>query len=286
MSVAPINANVTPRTGRGLSPIWRGALQAFSKNDPLFGQLVIADDFLGPLTTNGTDASLTVGTGWFIQDAAAGGTVENLSLEAGWPEGVALLSATTGTDHFGIEMHYGTTSTSIGCVNLPTATTRPRGDVVFETRVDVTDQKQFFIGLTEPIVEFLGATSALPANSDYIGFFRSDGGGLQFVMANDNNGGTAVTDTYTLKTAAEMDALENATVDNNWLNLAFRVNKDDSIEVSVNEEWYGIGKHALNPLALPIEALTPKFGIYRGATDDQATVELYIDYIYVFVGAA
>ena len=283
MSTAPINARVTPRTGRGLSPIWRNALQAFSKNDPTFGVLVINEDFTGRFVTNATDASEA--NGWFIQDAAAGGTVENLSLVAGNPDGVALLSATTGTDHFGIEAHWGTTSTSQGVVTFNGATTYARGDVVYEARVDATDQKQFFVGLTEPIVDFLGATSGLPANSDYIGFFRSDGGGLQFVLANDNNGGTAVSDTYTIKTAAEMDALENASVDNNWLNLAFRVNKDDSIELSVNDEWYGISKNALNPLAIPIEALTPKFGAYRGATDDQATVELYVDYVHVFVGA-
>lgn len=277
MSSAPIYAKATPDTGRGLTAaLWRGALRTYLDGNPEYGTRIY-DDFVQP-RANATDASAN--NGWFIQDAAAGGTNEAFTSIAS-PDGVAQLSASTGTDHFGIEAHLGESATTAGMINLPTATTDPRGNVIVEFRVNLTDQKSFFIGLTEPIVEFLSSTSTLPTDSDYAGFFRSDGGALKLVCANDNDGGTAVTDEYELLTAAEMDALEDAS--DNWFRLAVRFNKDGSVESAVNGTWYSADKMGILETALPEEALTLKLALTRGATDDQATVELPIDRYDVFI---
>lgn len=265
-------------TARDLTAaVWKNTLRSY--DNPSFGSKVIWTDFTEPFDGNTSDATAT--SGWFIQDATAGGTNESM-VETASPDGVVTLSATTGTDWFGIEAHYGDSATTRGCVSLITATTNARGRVCYETRVDLNNLDTFFIGLTEPIVEFLGATGALPTSSDYIGFYRTDDGVLKFVMANDNNGGTAVTDEITLLTAAQANALDASS--GNWARLAFAVNKDRSIDVAFNGVSYRSLAQTLDPLALPIEALTAKYAALRGATGDRATVSLPIDGLYVHVG--
>jgi hypothetical protein len=255
--------------------LWRNSLEKYAdqaSGDPEIGAFYY-DDF-GKPRSNTTDASKD--EGWFIQDAEAGGTVESFASIAS-PDGVARLSADTGTDHFGIEAHRGATATSVGRVNLPTHATDPRGRVVYETRVKLAASDQYFIGLTEPIVEFLSTTSTLPADSDYIGFFRSDAGVLKFVTATDNDGATAVTDEATILTAAEVDALTD------YVKLGFAVNPDSSVEIFVNGVSYHVLAATINPLALPIEALTEKYATTRGATGDLDDVALDIDWVATFV---
>lgn len=283
MSV-PLYDLVTPNTGRGLTAsLWQQSLQRYVSNDPRYG-IRIQDDFTAT-RTNTTDASHELN--WFLQDANAGGTSESFISgaaadgTAAVPDGVAILSVTTGTDEHGIEVHYGATSTTQGIIALPTHSTDPRGRVVYETRVDLNVVDQFFIGLTEPIVEFLSATSTLPTNSDYIGFYRLDGGILQFVTGNDNNGGTAVIDSANLITAAAMDTLEAG--DDNFFKMGFAVNDDDTVDIVVNGVWYGTLAKTINSLALPIELLTPKYAITRGTTGNLATLDLPIDTLDVFV---
>jgi hypothetical protein len=280
MSTAPLYQPAEDYgTEKGLMAcIWEGLLEAYVSGNPAFGTR-ISDDFTEPVADNTTDAT-AVG-GWFIQDAAAGGTVESLVSTAN-PDGIRTLSATTGTDWFGIEAHYGTSATSLGCVALPQHSTLARGAVAYQTRVDLNTLDSFFIGLTEPIVEFLSATGTLPTTSDYIGFYRTDDGALKFVCATDNNGGTAVSDTVDVLTAAEMAALEDTSA---FANLGFRVNVDGSVVIGVNGKPYMTASRSINPLALPIESLTPKYAILRGATGDAATVALPIDDIHVFIAA-
>lgn len=291
MSVNPLYDKTTPDKSRGLTAsVWRQSLQAYCANNPEFG-VRIKDDFETPVVANTSDASAV--SNWFIQDAAAGGTSESL-ISTSHPNGYRTLSAATGTAHFGIEAHYGTTSTSLGTVFTPfyggsSATAaqqalRPNR-VVYETRVDLGTLGTFFIGLTEPIVEFLSSTSTLPANSDFIGFYRLTDGALTFEIFNDNNGGTAVSDSITLLTSTEMAALESATADTNIVKLAFAINKQPwgiSFDVAVNGVWYGSLAKTLDPLACPIEALTPKYAIGRGGSSD-TTVALPIDSIDVFM---
>lgn len=258
--------------------LWRQSLEKYAdqaSGDPEVGAFYY-DDF-GKPRVNTTSAS--VNEGWFTQIAVAGAaTSPNFSSEPS-PDGVARLSATTGTDHFGIEAHRGASATTLGRVNLPTHGTDARGRVVYETRVKLAGSDQYFIGLTEPIVNFLSATSGLPTTSDYIGFYRVDKGVLKFVVGNDNNGGTAVTDEATILTAAEVDAKTG------FVKLGFAVNPDKSVEIFVD----GVSKHVLADgilsTALPIEALTEKYATTRGATGDLADVKLDIDWVATFVAA-
>lgn len=272
----PLYDRVTPDTARGLTAaLWRQSLAKYASLDPRYGSRPIADPDFHRNAPAGSDAAVNVG--WFVQDAAAGGTSESFASTAS-PDGVRTLSAATGTDHFGIEAHYGATATSKGCVNLPTHSSDPRGRVVFETRVDFDASDNFFIGLTEPIVEFLSATGALPADSDYIGFSRTDAGDLLFVCANDNAGGTAVTDSATILAAAS--------VPTGFAKVGFAVNVDNSVDITVNGVDYRADAKSINSLALPIESLTAKYATTRGATGDLATVSLVIDSCDVFVEAS
>lgn len=260
--------------GRELTPaLWARILEAWA-NDPSVGSFDF-DDFLQPIS-NTTDASGA--HGWFIQDAVAGGTNESFASQAS-PDGVARLSADTGTDHFGIELHRGMTATNVAGVNLPTHSTDPRGRVVFEARVDLSGSDNYFVGLTEPIVEFLSATGTLPTSSDYIGFYRADSGDLKFVCANDNNGGTAVTDEATILTDAQITAKTD------FVKLGFAVNRDQTVDIFVDGVSYRTQALTINSLALPIEGLTKKIATTRGATGDLASVAVDIDWIGTFVEA-
>lgn len=251
--------------------LWAKALEAYAV-DPSVGSYDF-DDFLTPISI-ATDA--TGSQGWFVQDAAAGGTVELFESLVG-PDGIVRLGATTGTDHFGIEVHRGMTATGTGQVNLPTHSTDPRGRVIFEARVDLSGSDNYFIGLTEPIVEFLSATGTLPTSSDYIGFYRADSGDLKFVCANDNAGGTAVTDEATILADAAITALTD------YIKLGFAVNRDSTVDIYVNGVSYHTLARTISSLALPIESLTKKLSTTRGATGDLATVAIDMDWIGTFV---
>ena len=269
----------TPATpGREKTPnLWGKALEAYAV-DPAVG-IYRFDDFTDKFLANTTDASAN--SNWFIQDAAAGGTSENFTSIDG-VDGLVTLSATTGTDHFGIEAHYGSTATTQGIINLCTHSTDERGDVIVEFYIKIDDCDQWFVGLTEPIVEFLGATGALPTSSDYIGFYRSDAGALTFVAANDNNGGTAVADSVTLLTAAQTTTLQAA----GYMKLGFKVKRDQKVSVYVENESYQVAIDAgFNKLALPIETLTYKIALQRGPTADNATVAATLDWVGSFVEA-
>lgn len=254
--------------------LWGRNLEKYV-DDPEVGSLYF-EDFHTPFASPG-DAAVATAVGWFIQDAAAGGTSESFTNVAS-PDGVARLGATTGTDHFGIEAHRGSTSTSLGSVELPTSTTDARGDVIYETRVDLGGADQYFIGLTEPIVEFLSATSTLPDDSDYIGFFRSDAGDLTFVTRNDNDGGTAVEDSVTILAAADIPT--------DMFKLGFRVNRDQTVQIFVDNVYYKTESEGIDPLSLPEEILTQKYAITRGATGDLADVDIDIDWVATYVERA
>lgn len=274
MSQAPLYDVVTPATSRGLSAaLWQQSLQDYATNDPAYGTR-LREDFVQD-SVNATDASAV--DGWFLQDAAAGGTVEVFSNVSN-VDGVRRLSCASGTDHFGVEVHYGSSATTGGFVNLPSHASDARGRVVYETRVDLTGVDQFFIGLSESIVQFLSATSALPTASDYIGFYRNDAGGLTFSSANDNAGGTAVAQSLTVLSAANMPT--------SWVKLGFAVNVDLSVDIVVNGVWYNNVAKTANPLALPIETLTCKYAITRGVTGDLATLALPVDSVDVYIANA
>jgi hypothetical protein len=143
----------------------------------------------------------------------------------------------------------------------------------------------FFLGLTECIADFLSSTGTLPADSDYVGFYRLNGGDLTFVAANDNAGGTAVTDSITVMTDAVFSALLTA---GGQLNIGFKIGADNKLRVVINGSVIRLDTSSaaveINSLALPITALTEKISILRGADTDEASVTAQIDYVATFVG--
>lgn len=269
--------DVDAASGRGFSSnLWRQQLDQYGDHTLMNGTLHF-EDFVQEAYNNTTDAGTQ--NGWKIQDSAAGGTDESMaSLNSGEDaaDGVVRLSATTGTDWFGISA-----ARVNKVVRMPTATVGERGDVCFEYRADVSASDHYFIGLAEETEEFLGATGDLPTDSDYIGFFRSDGGDLLFVLANDNNGGTAVTDSVTILTDAEITALTG------WIKFGFRVNQDGSVEISINSEQIKYDTSdvliEIDEDAIPIEALNEIVETQRGATGDLATVAIDLDFVGCYV---
>lgn len=265
-----VNSSGVRVADRSLSAdLWRNLGEKFiiGATDPQLGTVEF-DDFqkLNPNTTDATTVD-----GWLLQDSAAGGTNESF-VTAVHPDGIAVLSATTGTDWFGISAARINKN-----INLPSHGTLPKGDTAIGFRLSLDAVDHYFVGAAEETSEFLGATGALPADTDYIGFFRSDGGNLTFVCANDNNGGTAVTYSVTLLTAANIpDAADEYT------KLEFRVNKDLSVDIAVGGKLILVdtsgARIRVNPLALPIETLTAIVETQRGATGDLATVEVPIDW--------
>lgn len=275
--------DIDSASGRGFSPnLWRQVLDQYGDHTLGNGTLHF-EDFVQEADGSPVDADgsgeFRFGNGWYVQNSAAGGTDTNFSsLNSGedTADGVVRLLATTGTDWFGASA-----ARTNKPVRMPTATVGERGDVVFEYRVDVSASDHWFIGLAEEVAEFLGATGALPTDSDYMGFLRTDGGAVTFVMANDNNGGTAVTDSVEVLTDAEITALTG------WIKFGFRVNQDGGVEISINSEpvKYDTSDNLieLDEDAIPIEALNEIVESQRGATGDLASVALDIDFAACFV---
>jgi hypothetical protein len=269
---------------RQLTPdLWNNAREQWVEADPASGQFYF-EDFVETLLGNTTDASAQ--EGWYIEEAsAAGATAESfVSAVVAGGIGVAVLSATTGTDEQGIEAHRGSSATTGFTVNLPTHGVSPQGRVIYETRVNLNDadSDQFFIGLAEPGIDLLIAAGALAADRDYIGFYRLDGGGIQFVCANDNAGGTAVTDAVTIVADADVPT-------NEWVRLGFSVNENLTVDIFYNGQRIGRDTSGVDIVidtdALPIETLTEKYAITRGATGDNANLDLPIDWVGTFVDA-
>lgn len=255
--------------------LWANSLEAY-ESDPSIGQYKFED--FEVYRANTTDASAVLD--WFIQDATAGGTVENFTSIAG-VDGLITLSADTGTDWFGIEAHRGGTSTTLATIVLPSHSTLARGDVVVEYYIKIDDCDHWFLGLSEPIVEFLGATGALPTNSDYIGFFREDGGIVYFVSANDNAGGTGVVNKIAILTAAQATTLQAA----GYFKIGFRANRDLGVSVFVENVSKHVEIATFDTDGLPIETLTHKIALLRGATGDNTTVAATVDWVAEFIGA-
>jgi hypothetical protein len=271
MSVAPLYDKIAPDHDRGLSAsLWRNSLQAYAANDPAFG-VRITDDFT-EVTVASATTTPAVTRNWSIDRDGdnADGTVTFDDSSA--PDGVAILASNTTSGDDGVTAQY-----VPAIITLPTHTTAAsrRGRVVFEARVDDIDVAEVsFIGLSEAGDQFLDGDSLLPVDQDYIGFYTDDHGAtLKFVMANDNNAGTAVTDEITIPDS-DLDLTK-------FQKLGFAVNPDSSVEVCVNGKSLLSLAATLNPLALPIETLTPRLCALTGAGSDAPNLD--IDRLDVFV---
>jgi hypothetical protein len=246
------------------------------------------DDFTQPRTTAYTTTALAVNDGWIVGEAGATGSASGTFSNTADADGVVRLSGVTGTDWEGSQAQAGEATAQGESVVLPTHATDGRGTVVFEWYglFDEETADTFFIGLAEPdmaATALLGATGGLTDAADYIGFYRLDSGDLQFVVRNDNAGGTAVEYEVDIVTDANL-----ADVDNEQVKLSFRVNADNSVEVYYNEvrilKTSDTGADIDVPsTALPIEYLTRKLVVLRGAAGDNDPVQLDTDYIDCYV---
>jgi hypothetical protein len=267
MSSAPYYAVTTPNTNRGLdAAVWQLALSDYVSNNPLYGTR-FSDDFVETLVGLTGTVAATIDRKWTVRDAAAAGGTYAFANSV-LVDGVGELSSTGTTNHFGVEAQ------GAGFFALPTHTTTPRGRLCFQARVDFDTADTVFVGLAENQANFLSATSALPTDSDYVGFYTDDNGAtLSFVCANDNAGGTAVTDTFTIP-AGDISAAGT------YNNLAFSVDIDSNVIISVNGNVYAKLQAEIDPLALPIESLAVRLAATAGG--GTTAPEINIDRVDVF----
>jgi hypothetical protein len=137
---------------------------------------------------------------------------------------------------------------------------------------------QYFIGLTEANCNVPVATSVLPTTAITSVSTGTIVGTVKFVVGNDNNGGTAVIDEISIPSGIIVDGF-------NIFGFAINPvgNGQVSYDVVVNNIWLGALAKTLDPLACPIEYLTPKYAATRGVTGARATVSMPIDSIDLFV---
>jgi len=281
-------ARIDPTTaGDGRSPaLWRNALDRYA-----------ADTLLGNLRESRFEKAISGvvdeghGGWWFSECAAAGVTGELLGTNI-HPDGEFTLQATSGTDHFGVKMQGGSSATVGEGIVTPqhaTAATR-RGDVIFEHRflVEAANQDTLVTGLFEQaaVSGVLGATSLLLDTVDYIGFYKINDGDLQFVVRNDNAGGTAVEYNVDVMTAAAFLAL-----DGEYLKLGLRINRNSTVEIFINgvavkysSETTPV-KIVVPTTSLPEVDLSRTIGVVRGATGDASPVRVKSSFCDCYVEA-
>lgn len=263
---------------------WRGTLEAYL-NDPTLGKLRDTD-----LTKARVQVVDTFLDGlWMAEDDVAGATAEAFNTavtpagSAG--DGIATLAATTDTDNKGVKVQAAAGATTLPeVIRLPSDIVDTRGDVIFESRVylDNATCDQFFIGLAVNAAVVL-ASGVLGGAQSVLGFLRTDKGPVKFVSRNDNDGGTAVSYSVDVILAANLTTA-------GWHNLAFRHNKDNTVEVFVDDVKItrdvtnSATKVLVDPLALPEVAVVRTISIGRGATADLTAVALPVARFEVFQG--
>lgn len=284
MSYPTVRISTESPTRQRTPEVYRGVLEQYAHDNTL--GTYHTDDFTQPRTTAYTTTSTAVNDGWIVGEAGATGSASGVFSNTSDADGIIRLTSVSDTDWEGSQAQAGEASTQGESIPLPTHSTDGRGTVVFEWYGVLNDDENdtFFIGLAEPdmaATALLSATGTLTDAADYIGFYRIDSGDLQFVVRNDNAGGTAVE--YEVDVTADADIPEDESV-----KLSFRVNADDSVEVYVNEvrilKTSDTGADIDVPsTALPIEYLTRKLVVLRGATGDNNPAALNTDYIDCYV---
>lgn len=257
------------------SALWRGTLEKYGQ-DPNLVRTFLAD-FDSPKTLAFTTTALTAGHSWIVGEAGATGAASGSFSSTSNSEGTMLLTAATNTDWEGAQVQAGEATAQGESIVLPTHSTGPKGEVVFEASVALLDSTNdtFFVGFAEPgmsATALLSATGVLTDAADYIGFYRLDSGDLQFVVRNDNSGGTAVE--YNVDVVADADL-----PDNTWVKLGFRISETNKVEIwvdgaEVTRTSDTNAKINVPSTALPIEYLTRKAVVLRGAAGDNDPASL------------
>jgi hypothetical protein len=285
MAYPIVRIDPTTATRERSPALWNNALDNYA-DDKGVGVLR-ADDFEKGIVGAVDDWE----AGWWFSEAGAAGAASESFATNGEKYGEFVAGATTDTDHEGIKMQGGASASISEGIVLPTHATAAKrsNSVYFEARVymDLDANDTMIVGLFEPdtVGGVLGATSLLLDDVDYIGFYRVDAGDLQFVVRNDNAGGTAV--------EYNVDVLSSTTIaasyDDTWVKLGFRVNSDstcqiyiDGVEVKYSSETTPV-KIAVTSTSLPEVELSRTLVAARGATADNGTVAIKCDWIDCFV---
>lgn len=275
-------ARIDPSTpGRERSPaLWRNALEKYSADRSL--GVLRSDDFTSGVSCAGGAGTLATDGRWFMsEEGTTGATSEDFATSVE-PDGVAVLQGTTGADFIGVQVHAGPTATLVENIVTPKATTDAKSDVYCEARVylNTAENDTLFVGLAEAGSTVLTGTNLLTQAADYIGFYRLDGGDLQFVSHNDQDGTqTAIV----VKTAAQVAAgYEDA-----FVKLGFRISNTNKVTVYV--DGVEIKKDSSDALvtvpelSIPVEKLARKLAACRGATLTNATVQVQCDWFDCYV---
>jgi len=263
-----MQTSLYPNSGsaRGLmADLWRQSLQGYASNDPLYGYRFKEDfsrEACSPgfpvggtsvaATVTGTTTGSRVASGWIAQDAVTAGGTFLLTKNAGVESGVNLDSDGTTAD-YGAELGY-----SHNPIAAPTHSSAPSKRLVAQFRIDegaVNGQTLAVLtdaGATTPIA---GANDAI-ADVGYIGFQIDEGGDLNFVTSSANGG-----------TTDSVEILESANFTRaNVHELGFAINQDLSVDIVVDNVWYGVASRSISSAALPTGNLAPRFASTTSGT--------------------
>jgi len=241
------------REHRGLSAdLWRNLLDTFFAQDPVLGAEASDDFNAAPV-------------GWTVA-AVNSGSSAALVQTTGFG-GIGNLSATTGTDHMGAQAILG--SASGGSFQVANGQRLVCEALLYPN----TDSDSFFVGLVEAGVTVWAADSTL-ADEGYIGFYRINDGGLNFVCNNTGAGGAP--ETVEVITSAVLAAAVTA---GDPVKVGFAVNADGTVDISVNGVLNLEAAATIDAVNVPTEVLAPRLIVARGAAGDAATADISADWV-------
>lgn len=262
MSTKPRYALDTPETQRNLTAdLWRQSLDEYVTAYPEHG-VKIDEDFADYVSASSTGTA-SVGGSYSVdrEGADADGTASIVTQDG--PDGVALVSSSTTTNHNGVSVQR-----LPAVVVTPKHASTPRGRLVFEAIVDV-DAAVVFVGLTPKGDQFLSSTSTLPTTVDYIGFLKS-GSAYSFVSRRHSN---TTSDSFAIPAALLADGSKHK--------LGFAVNVDGSIDIAVDGRVIQKTVNKLSDACIPNVSLVPRVSATTGTGNDAPSVS--VDYLKVFV---
>lgn len=251
----------TPATQtRGdMATLWKGANDRAAQGDGSHGSVFEMDFHVLP-------------SGIVTVTALNSATAEGFDKIAG-QYGIASLVATTGADHRGAQVEFDTVGSFLNDAN---------GELIVQFDVNLFRCSTFFLGLFETGATVFDASSALPTNIDFMGFYRLNGGAVNFVSNFD--AGTDVTDTVEVLASDYYHA--EAAGESEPTRLGFAVSNDKLRRLVVDDVAYKAAVDAYTNTALPSTSinLLPVIAIARGASQDETDVRLDVDRIKIYQG--
>jgi hypothetical protein len=241
---------------RGLQAgLWDNVPFEAAKSNPQYGTFEYSD-FDNFFDTEATVTALNSGASESFDKVAA-------------TKGKRRLTATTAADHRGVQVLL----PAIGSFQPAAGRT-----IVLDLGLDLRLCSTFFIGLIEDGATIFDASSVLPTNKDYIGFYRLDGGVVKFVSHKE--GSPDVDDEVDLLAATYYHA--ESTAQDEITRIGLRISGLDKVRASIDNVGFRALMDTISGTSIPDGVLTPAFAIARGETQDEATVVLDADYYGVY----